>query len=109
LFPLLEQARTLTQHGFPVIPVKNKVPVIENWTDRRKQLATDEELVTWSSNGKADSFAITINNTEFAIDTDGECEGIFLEKLLPQCSEELQKDIKGTMHTKTPNGGVRDI
>ena len=104
---MLEQAKILTQYGFPVIPIKNKRPVLDKWTDRRKQLATEQELLTWFSNGKADSVAITINNTEFAIDTDGECEGIFLEKLLPQCSEELQKNIKDTMHTKTPNGHHR--
>ena len=101
---LLEQARTLTQHGFPVIPVKNKVPVLDKWTDRRKQLATDEELVMWFSNGKADSIAITINNTEFAIDTDGDCERLFLEKLLPQYSKQLKEKVVGTMHTKTPKG-----
>jgi hypothetical protein len=77
---LLEQGRKFTQYGFPVIPTKNKVSILQSWTYRKRQIATDEELVTWLSNGKADSIAIPINNTEFAIDTDGTCESLFLNK-----------------------------
>ena len=101
---LLEQARILTRHGFSVIPIKNKIPVIKSWTDKRKQLSTEQEHITWFSNGKADSIAIAINNTEFAIDTDGECEQIFLEKVHPICSEELREKITKTTYTKTPKG-----
>lgn len=104
MISLLEKARKLTQHRFSVIPIKNKIPVIKSWTDRRRQLATEQEHIVWFSNGKADSIAIAINNTEFAIDTDGEAEQIFLDKLLPECSVELQGKIRKTTYTKTPNG-----
>jgi hypothetical protein len=101
---LVEQAKILTEHGFPVIPIRNKIPIIEKWAERRTRLATDQELAAWFSNGKANSVAIAINKTEFAIDTDGEGERIFLEKLLPKCSEELRDKISSTMYTKTPHG-----
>ena len=55
---LIIEARKLTNYGFPVIPTKNKIPV-EKWTDRRNQRATEQEVVRWFSNGKADGIAIT--------------------------------------------------
>jgi hypothetical protein len=103
---LLEYGRKYTQYGIPVIPTKNKIPV-EKWTERRNQKATEQELVTWFSNGKADGMAIPINNTEFAIDTDGTCESLFLNKVVARISQELQESIKKTTHTKTPNGHHR--
>src|SRR5215207_4507261 len=103
---LLEYGRKFTQCGFPVIPTKNKIPVAK-WTDRRQRCATDEELVTWFSNGKADGIAIPINNTEFAIDTDGVCESLFSNKVIARLSQELQEAVDKTTHTKTPNGHHR--
>ena len=102
--PILERARLFTRDRFPIIPTKSKIPVLDKWVDRRKQVATDQELVSWFSNGEADSIAIIINNTEFAVDTDGDCEQVFLQKLLPLCSPELREKINKTMYTKTPNG-----
>jgi hypothetical protein len=77
----LESAKKLTRYNIPVIPTKNKIPV-NKWTERRNQVATEQELVTWFSNGKANGIAIPINNTEFAIDTDGTCESLFLNKVV---------------------------
>ena len=54
---------------------------------------------------EANGFAIAINNTEFGIDTDGyKCESIFLNKIIPDLSAELQDEIYRTMYTKTPHG-----
>ena len=103
---LIIEARKLTNCGFPVIPTKNKIPV-EKWTDRRNQRATEQELVRWFSNGKADGIAIPINNTEFAIDTDGTCELLFLNKVVTRLSQKLQDAVNTTTHTKTPNGHHR--
>ncbi|CAN5303793.1 hypothetical protein BH18THE2_BH18THE2_26080 [soil metagenome] len=103
---LLEYGRKYTQYGIPVIPTKNKIPV-EKWTDRRNQCATEEELVTWFSNGKADGIAIPINNTEFAIDTDGTCESLFINKVVTRLTRELREAVYNTTHTKTPNGHHR--
>jgi hypothetical protein len=103
---LLESGRKYTQYGFSVIPTKNKIPV-EKWTERRNQTATEEELVTWFSNGKADGIAIPINNTEIAIDTDGTCESLFLNKVVTRLPQELQLAVNTTTHTKTPNGHHR--
>jgi hypothetical protein len=103
---LLEQAKILTQYGFCVIPVKEKRPILESWTIRRKQQATEQELFTWFSNGKADNAAITIDNTEFGIDTDGpKYESIFLNELVSALSSGLQEKVRKTMYTKTPNNG----
>jgi hypothetical protein len=103
---LLEQGRKYTQHGVPVIPTKNKIPVIK-WTDRRKQLATDQELAVWLSDGKADGIAILINETMFAIDTDGTCESVFRNKVVARLSKGLQEAVSKSTHTKTPNGHHR--
>ena len=103
---LIIEARKLTNCGFPVIPTKNKIP-IEKWTDRRNQRATEQELVRWFSNGKSDGIAIPINNTEFAIDTDGTCELLFLNKVVTRLSQKLQDAVNTTTHTKTPNGHHR--
>lgn len=81
--------------------------MLDKWTDRRKQPTTEQELITWLSNGIADSIAIIINNTEFAIDTDGTCESLFLSKVVTRLSQKLQESVKKTMHTKTPNGHHR--
>ena len=98
---LLEHSRILTQHGFPVIPIKNKTPLLEKWTDRRKRIATDEELVSWFSNGKADSVAITIDETEFAIETDGTGQSLFQNKIVHRLSRVLRDRVNKTMHTRT--------
>jgi hypothetical protein len=89
-----------------VIPTKNKIPV-EKWTERRNQTAAEQELITWFSNGKANGIAIPINDTEFAIDTDGTCESLFLNKVAAMLSQELQEAVKKTTHTRTPNGHHR--
>jgi hypothetical protein len=106
---LLEHARILTQHGFHVIPTKNKRPVLEKWEDRRKLLATEEEHVSWFSNGKADGVAITINETEFAIDTDGTGESLLQNKIVHRLSRVLKDKIDKTMHTRTPHGHHRSF
>jgi hypothetical protein len=103
---LLECAKKFTQYGIPVIPTKNKIPV-EKWTERRNQIATEQELVAWFSNGKANGMAIPINNTEFAIDTDGTCECLFLNKVVARLPKDIQDAVNNTTHTKTPNGDHR--
>jgi hypothetical protein len=103
---LLAEAQKLTQYGIPVLPTKNKIP-IEKWTDRRTQTATEQELAIWFSNGKADGIAIPINNTEFAIDTDGTCESLFQNKVVARLPQELRELVIKTTHTRTPNGHHR--
>ena len=106
---MITEAKKLTEHGFPIIPLKDKIAIIK-WTPRRKLLATTKEIDSWFSNGrdntpKANGIAIAINNTEFGIDTDGEkCESIFLNRIVPNLSAELQDKIHKTMYTKTPHG-----
>ena len=95
----ISSAKKLTDHGFSIIPLKDKFP-IRKYGNRRKQLATTKEIDSWFSNGKdnipkANGIAIAINNTEFGIETDGEeCESIFLNKIVPNLSAELQYDIQ---------------
>ena len=109
---MITEARKLTDHGFPIIPLKDKIAIIK-YGHRRKALATPKEIDSWFSNGngkipKANGIAIAINNTEFGIDTDGEkCESIFLNKIVPNLSAELQDKIHKTMHTKSPRGHHR--
>src|SRR5215204_4065350 len=109
---LVSAARKLTDHGFPIIPLKDKIPVIE-YEHRRNQLATTGETDSWFSNGDgripmATGIAIAINNTEFGIDIDGEkCESAFLNKIVSSLPIELQDKIGKTMHTKTPRGHHR--
>ena len=100
---LLTYAKKFTGYGFSIVPTKNKIPV-EKWAERRNQIATEQELVTWFSNSKADGKAILINDTEFAIDTDGEWESLFLNKVVVRLSKELQYSVNNTTNTKTPNG-----
>ena len=110
--PLIAEARKLTDHGFPIIPLKDKTPIIE-YEHRRKQLATTSEMDSWFSNGDgrtpmANGIAIAINNTEFGIDTDGDkCESTFLNEIISNLSTELQDKISRTMQTKTPHGHHR--
>ena len=106
---LLEHARRLTQHAFSVIPIKNKRPVLEKWIDRRNQLATDEELVMWFSNGKAEGVTITIDETQFAIDTDGTGESLLQDRIVHRFSSVLKDKVHRTMHTKTPHGHHRSF
>ena len=105
------EARKLTNHGFVIIPLNDKIAIIK-YKDRRKVQATTREIDLWFSNGdgrrpKANGIAIAINNTEFGIDTDGEkCESIFLN-IVSKLSAELQDKIRKTMYTKTPHGHHR--
>jgi hypothetical protein len=105
---LFEYAQSLTAKEIPIIPTKNKKPILDTWADRRNKVATAEEMKDWYSNGIgksiADGIAIPINNTEFAIDTDGRGETVFLTKLMKGFPEELRNKIKNTMLTKTPHG-----
>jgi hypothetical protein len=103
---MLEEAKKFTHRGIPVIPTRNKIP-IQKWTNRRNQCATEKELLKSYSNDKADGIAIPINNTEFALDTDGIGESLFLNKVVTRLSQKLQESVKKTMHTKTPNGHHR--
>jgi hypothetical protein len=110
--PLIAEAKKLTNHGFPIIPLKDKIAVIK-YKHRRRDLATTKEIELWFSNGddkipRANGIAIAINDTEFGIDTDGEkCESIFLSKIISKLSVELQDKVRKTMHTKTPHGHHR--
>jgi hypothetical protein len=109
---LINEARKLTDHGFPIVPLKDKIAIIK-YKHRRKDLATAREIDLWFSNGngktpRANGIAIAINDTEFGIDTDGEkCESIFLNKIVSKHSAELQDKVRTTMHTKTPHGHHR--
>jgi hypothetical protein len=111
-YPLITEAKKLTDHGFPIIPLKDKMPIIK-YNQRRKELATAKEIDFWFLNGngrlaQANGIAIAINETEFGIDTDSEkCESIFLEKIVSNLSTELQDKIHKTMHTKTKHGHHR--
>ena len=106
------EARKLTSHGFPIIPLKDKIAIIK-YKHRRKDLATAREIDLWFSNSdgkkpRANGIAIAINDTEFGIDTDGEkCESLFLSKVVSKLSAELQAKVHKTMHTKTPHGHHR--
>ncbi|HET6717051.1 MAG TPA: hypothetical protein VFG90_07955, partial [Nitrososphaeraceae archaeon] len=109
---LISEARKLTDHALPIIPLKDKIPVIE-YEHRRNQLATTGEIDLWFSNGDgripmANGIAIAINSTEFGIDTDGDkCESTFLNEIVSNLSTKLQDKIGKTMHTKTPHGSHR--
>ena len=100
---LYELATKLTDKRIPVIPVKNKKAIIP-WTERRHRLATDEELKEWFANGKGCCAGIPINNSEFAIDTDGNGETVFRNRLLPRFSDILRKKMQDTTQSKTPHG-----
>ena len=110
-YQLVIEARKLTNHGFVIIPLNDKIAIIK-YKDRRKVEATTREIDLWFSNRdgripKANGIAIAINNTEFGIDTDGEkCESIFLN-IISKLSAELQDKIYKTMYTKTPHGHHR--
>jgi hypothetical protein len=109
--PLTAEAKKLTNYGFVIIPLNDKIAIIK-YRNRRKVPATTREIDLWFSNGDgripmANGIAIAINNTEFGIDTDGEkCESIFLN-IISKLSAELQDKIHNTMHTKTPHGHHR--
>ncbi|HKG86827.1 MAG TPA: hypothetical protein VKA95_00770, partial [Nitrososphaeraceae archaeon] len=111
-YPLISESRKLTDHDFPIIPLKDKIPIIE-YEHRRYHLATTSEIDLWFSNGdgrlpKANGIAVAINNTEFGIDIDGDkCEYTFWNKIVSNLSTELQDKIGKTMHTKTPHGSHR--
>ena len=112
--PLIVEARKLTNQGFPIIPLKDKIAIIK-YKHRRKDLATSKEIDLWFSNGegktpRANGIAIAINDTEFGIDTDGEeCESIFLKRIVSKLSTELGNKVRKTMHTKTPHGHHRTL
>jgi|SRR5215207_1503829 len=103
----LKEAEHLTKHKFLTIPLNNGTPTIK-YSHRREQLASITELKEWfpdnNNNKKVNGIAISINKTEFAIDTDGEeCETIFIEQVLPQRSKNLQDKVNKTMYTKSPH------
>jgi Bifunctional DNA primase/polymerase, N-terminal len=108
-YPLISEARKLTERGFPIIPLNDKIPII-GYEHKRNQLATTSEIDLWFSNGNshvpmANGIAIAINSTEFGIDTDGDkCESAFLNEIVSNLSTELQDKICKTMYTKTPHG-----
>src|SRR5215204_229975 len=104
---LLQEANNLTKHGFLTIPLYNKVPTIE-YSDRREYLASEQERNEWFGPSRnVNGIAIAINGTEFAIDTDGKCESLFLDDIIPQFSNNMRNKIMATMHTKTPSGHHR--
>ena len=47
---MITEAKKLTDHGFPIIPLKDKIAIIKSG-NRRKQLATTKEIDSWFSNG----------------------------------------------------------
>ena len=106
---LISEARKITDHGLPIVPLNDKIPIIE-YEHRRNQLATTSEIDLWFSNGDgripmANGIAVAINKREFGLDIDGEkCESIFWNKIVPNLPAALQDKIRTTMHTKTPHG-----
>ena len=84
---MITEAKKLTDHGFPIIPLKDKIPIIK-YRHRRKDLQPPRKSIygfqmAMVRYAKANGIAIAINNTEFGIDTDGEkCESIFLNKIV---------------------------
>jgi hypothetical protein len=111
-YSLTAEAKNFTNHGFSIIPLRDKIAIIK-YNHRRKDLASSKEIDLWFSNGngkaaRANGIAIAINDTEFGIDTDGEkCEYIFLNKIISKLSTELQHKVHKTMHSKTPHGHHR--
>ncbi len=111
-YSLIAEAKNLTNCGISVIPLRDKIPIIE-YKHRRKKLATAQEIDSWFSNGdgripKANGIAIAINNREFGIDSDSEkFESLFLNKIVSKLTTDLQKKVHQTMHTKTPHGHHR--
>src|ERR687898_728362 len=104
-YDLRSQADNFTNYKFLTIPLYNGKPT-EKYDKRRTILASVQERDRWFSNGNGhvNGIAIAINNTEFAIDTDGRCEDLFVKDILPQLPPELQNKIRSTMFTKTPHG-----
>jgi hypothetical protein len=49
-YTLIAEARKLTNHQFPIIPLKDKLAIIK-YKHRRKDLATAKEIDIWFSNG----------------------------------------------------------
>jgi hypothetical protein len=49
-YPLISESRKLTDHDFPTIPLKDKIPIVQ-YQHRRNQLATTSETDIWFSNG----------------------------------------------------------
>jgi hypothetical protein len=109
---LISEARKFTDRGCPIIPLNDRIPIV-GYEYRRNRLATTSEIDSWFSNGggrlpKANGIAIGINNTEFAIDIDGDkCEYTFWNKIVSNLSTELHNKISTTMYTKTPHGSHR--
>ncbi len=49
-YSLISESRKLTHHDFPIIPLKDKIPIIQ-YEHRRNWLATTNEIDLWFSNG----------------------------------------------------------
>jgi hypothetical protein len=102
-------AEKYTNNGFTWVALgEDKKPVEKTWTDKRGRLRTSEECNTWFGNGNSTkAIGVIIHHTEIALDTDGNGEYYFVKKVYPRFSNDLQKAIDLTAHTKTPHGHHR--
>jgi hypothetical protein len=100
------------EYEIGVIPVnKDKRPIIESVNDKRGGLRTVEELEDWfgpTGSKQAQYLAAILDSPTplFALDLDGNGLTVFQTKILPRCSECLQKAINTTMKTKTQRNGL---
>jgi putative DNA primase/helicase len=104
---LRSEAEKITANGFTWIAISDDKKPKETVVDKRGKLRTTQELDRWYRNGNTitKAVAIIIHYNEFAIDTDGEdAEKIFLTKIYPRFSKDLQNAIDTTTRTKTPHG-----
>jgi len=97
---LLSEAEKYTQLGFSIIPIRDKRPVIESWTNRRGVTATQEELGRWfGSTGAAECIGIILDQSLLVIETDGSGERVFNERIFPKLSYGTQQAYRNTTHT----------
>jgi hypothetical protein len=110
---LVDYAKKVQSLGFHPVPIvagtEKEPPSWFCWTDLRegrRPTLTDQEIESIFSNPEVGRVGIILNSRTFLIDYDGTLGQYMLwNELMPRCSKELQRALRSTAHTKTPNGG----
>jgi hypothetical protein len=108
---LVDYAKKVQTLGFQPVPIagpKKKPPSWFCWTDlrdRKRPALTFQEIESMFSNPEVGRVGIILDKRSLVIDYDGVLgEKMLWNEFIPRCSQELQRLLRSTTHTKTPHG-----
>jgi hypothetical protein len=107
-----DYAKKVQTLGFQPVPIaaglEKKPPSWFCWTDlrdRKRPALTYQEIESMFSNPEVGRVGIILDKRSLVIDYDGALgEKMLWNEFIPRCSQELQRLLRSTTHTKTPHG-----